>query len=480
MKMVQSNSEDLVVSGSSRSHSDRLQESDVHIRLPASMFHEKGGYMAAIVYSNLHELLPSEAQTFLDGIPTESGYIGSRIFAIAVEPLKYSLQGRALFDFGHLKPTLRSSKPECVFWNFSMTGGGSNGSSGSWSRRGCKTENYTSRRTYCSCDHLTHFAVLMQLKDHEIPVKHRMALELITYIGCAFSLMGEFITIVAYVVFLNLKAGDTQIRLNFVISIAVAQLIFILGIDATQTKAICTTIAAAIHYFFLVSFCWMLIEGLTLYSKVVKVFDTDFKMWPFCAFSWGFPLALVSISLLTAAATEGGITSYVADSFCWLSFSNGFVWFFVAPVLIISILNVFVLARVTRELFTMHPTNVSSESNKFKRVLRACVVLFPLLGVTWVFGVLSVTDLTGMVFQYLFTICNSLQGFLIFLLHVVRSSEFRVTVKRKLRRWGSKRNTTVVPAIILPTNNNKNDSYDMRSYSIACVRKGGGASIDNS
>ena len=45
----------------------------------------------------------------------------------------------------------------------------------------------------------------------------------------------------------------------------------------------------------------------------------------------------------------------------------------------------------------------------FRRVLRACVVLFPLLGVTWVFGVLSVTDLTGMVFQYLFTICNSLQ-----------------------------------------------------------------------
>ena len=31
----------------------------------------------------------------------------------------------------------------------------------------------------------------------------------------------------------------------------------------------------------------MLIEGLTLYFKVVKVFDTDFKMWPFCAFSWG-------------------------------------------------------------------------------------------------------------------------------------------------------------------------------------------------
>ena len=40
--------------------------------------------------------------------------------------------------------------------------------------------------------------------------------------------------------------------------------------------------------------------------------------------------------------------------------------------------------------------------------LRACVVLLPLLGLTWVFGILSVTD-AGLVFQYIFTILNSLQ-----------------------------------------------------------------------
>ena len=28
-------------------------------------------------------------------------------------------------------------------------------------------------RTYCSCDHLTHFAVLMQLKDHEVKIFKR-------------------------------------------------------------------------------------------------------------------------------------------------------------------------------------------------------------------------------------------------------------------------------------------------------------------
>lgn len=74
----------------------------------------------------------------------------------------------------------------CIFTNslqpivnlfnfFFFNRGYSNVSSGSWSRRGCKTENYTSRRTYCSCDHLTHFAVLMQLKDHEVNIFKRWA-----------------------------------------------------------------------------------------------------------------------------------------------------------------------------------------------------------------------------------------------------------------------------------------------------------------
>ena len=45
---------------------------------------------------------------------------------------------------------------------------------------------------------------------------------------------------------------------------------------------------------------------------------------------------------------------------------------------------------------------------KLRQAAKACVVLSPLLGMTWVFGILSVTN-AGVVFQYVFTIVNALQ-----------------------------------------------------------------------
>ena len=50
----------------------------------------------------------------------------------------------------------------------------------------------------------------------------------------------------------------------------------------------------------------------------------------------------------------------------------------------------------------------TSHLERVRQGVKACAVLFPLLGLTWVFGVLSVTD-AGLVFQYIFTIFNSLQ-----------------------------------------------------------------------
>ena len=44
----------------------------------------------------------------------------------------------------------------------------------------------------------------------------------------------------------------------------------------------------------------------------------------------------------------------------------------------------------------------------FRTTARVSIVLLPLLGISWVFGVFAVNDDT-VVFQYIFTISNSIQ-----------------------------------------------------------------------
>ncbi|XP_042528501.1 adhesion G-protein coupled receptor D1 [Dipodomys spectabilis] len=79
---------------------------------------------------------------------------------------------------------------------------------------------------------------------------------------------------------------------------------------------------------------------------------------------------------------------------------------------------------------------------------KAVVVLLPILGTSWVFGVLAVND-RALVFQYMFAILNSLQGLFIFLFHCLLNSEVRAAFQHKTKVWSltssSARNGHVKP-----------------------------------
>ena len=50
-------------------------------------------------------------------------------------------------------------------------------------------------------------------------------------------------------------------------------------------------------------------------------------------------------------------------------------------------------------------------------------MLHPLLGLTWIFAFLSIDPEFTLIFTYLFTICNSLQGVMFFVFHCFTNSE---------------------------------------------------------
>ncbi|KAH9488836.1 hypothetical protein Btru_058732 [Bulinus truncatus] len=116
------------------------------------------------------------------------------------------------------------------------------------------------------------------------------------------------------------------------------------------------------------------------------------------------PPAIIVVLTLAITKTEG----FGGDYYCWLSPESGVIWSFAGPALTVVAINIAVLLNVVRTIqssVSMMDENMSSRSKSF---LRTLLILTPLFGLTWVFGVLSLSG-DSLVFQYLFAVLNSLQ-----------------------------------------------------------------------
>ncbi len=63
----------------------------------------------------------------------------------------------------------------------------------------------------------------------------------------------------------------------------------------------------------------------------------------------------------------------------------------------------------------------------YRDTVKASVILLPLLGLTWVFGLFVVSQNT-VVFAWIFAILNTLQGVFVFIFHVLRSEKVPIEI----------------------------------------------------
>ena len=109
--------------------------------------------------------------------------------------------------------------------------------------------------------------------------------------------------------------------------------------------------------------------------------------------------------------------------------NNAFYISVLAPVAAILFVNLTVLLVV---LVKLHNHGRRKQIGPFSRLFADTRIAFTcnvLLGCTWVFALFAVGKATT-IFQWLFCIFNSLQGFFIFLFYVVRNSDVRNLANR--------------------------------------------------
>ncbi|XP_017290791.1 adhesion G-protein coupled receptor D1 isoform X2 [Kryptolebias marmoratus] len=327
----------------------------------------------------------------------------------------------------------------CAFLDYSSN-------EGVWSNEGCVRSEGNMSYSVCLCNHLTNFAILMQVVPLELTTDHKMALSTIGYVGCSISIFCLAITLVTFAILSSVSTIRNQryhIHANLSFAILVAEILLLISARFDPGTLPCKVMAILLHFFFLSAFAWMLVEGLHLYSMVVKVFGSeDSKHFYYYGIGWGSPLVICVVSITSAFDSYG-------DN-CWLSLKTGAIWAFVAPALFVIVVNIGILISVTRIISRISGENykVHGDANAVKLTAKAVAVLLPILGISWIFGVLAVNT-HSLAFLYIFAVFNSLQGFFVFLFHCLLNSEVRAAFKHKTKVWSltssSIRNINVKP-----------------------------------
>ncbi|XP_035984696.1 adhesion G protein-coupled receptor B1 isoform X8 [Fundulus heteroclitus] len=395
-----------------------------------------------VLYRNLGNIL---------ALQRNSTVLNSKVLSVTIKPTPASLSAPVVVEFSHLYNG--TTNQTCISWDESD----SSSLLGSWSARGCRAVLVDSFRTKCVCDRLSTFAILARLNPDMNMDK--MQLPSVTLIvGCGVSSLTLLLLIIIYVsVWKYIRSERSVILINFCLSIISSNALILIGQTQTRNKVLCTLIAAFLHFFFLSSFCWVLTEAWQSYMAVTGRLRNRIIRKRFLCLGWGLPALVVAISVGFTKAKGYGTPSY-----CWLSLEGGLLYAFVGPAAAVVLVNMVIgilvfnklvskdgitdmklkerAGQMTVPLYNMTlkcakcgvissaDVSTTATSNAMASLWSSCVVL-PLLALTWMSAVLAITDRRSALFQILFAVFDSLEGFVIVMVHCILRREVQEAVK---------------------------------------------------
>uniref|UniRef100_A0A8P4KE95 Adhesion G protein-coupled receptor B2 n=1 Tax=Dicentrarchus labrax TaxID=13489 RepID=A0A8P4KE95_DICLA len=401
--------------------------------------------IGAILYRTLGIILPA---------PKHPAVINSKILTVTVRPEPQPSEPMVVVE---LSPLINgTSDPQCVVWDYGNPEAGAE----NWGTEGCQTLASTTVHTKCLCSRISTYAVLaQQAKDPDMGPASMPSVPLM--VGCGVSCTALLILLLIYAAFWRyIRSERSIILVNFCLSILASNLLILVGQSQTLSKGLCTVTAAFLHFFFLASFCWVLTEAWQSYLAVIGKLRSRLIRKRFLCLGWGLPALVVAVSVGFTRARGYGTASY-----CWLSLEGGLLYAFVGPAAVIVLVNMLIGIVVFNKL--MSRDGISDKSKKQRagvpaearsRLLLKCskcgvisstalssatassamaslwssCVVLPLLALTWMSAVLAITDRRSTLFQVLFAVFDSVQGFVIITVHCAMRREVQDAVRCRM------------------------------------------------
>ncbi|EDX06209.1 GD10581 [Drosophila simulans] len=318
----------------------------------------------------------------------------------------------------HLK-TENVTNPTCVFGNYIDH---------AWSANGCSLESTNRTHSVCSCNHLTNFAILMDVVDehqHSLFTMFDGNMRIFIYISIGICVVFIVIALLTLKLFngVFVKSARTSIYTSIYLCLLAIELLFLLGIEQTETSIFCGFITIFLHCAILSGTAWFCYEAFHSYStltsdELLLEVDQTPKVNCYYLLSYGLSLSVVAISLVIDPST------YTQNDYCVLMEANAlFYATFVVPVL------VFFAAAIGYTFLSWIIIFDIRCSFVFLLLLSAvwCSAYFYLRGA-------KMDDDTADVYGYCFICFNTLLGLYIFVFHCIQNEKIRREYRKYVRQ----------------------------------------------
>ena len=257
----------------------------------------------------------------------------------------------------------------------------------------------------------------------------------ITYVGCSLSIIGCCLVILTFCLFKDLRTLPTKILVNITITMISNNILVITTASrAGSFIVLCEILAIFTHFFTLAQFIWMTVmcaevaHTLYLASRLIKVDPNtnNRKFIIYCVLSWGTPLATVSICAVLNYFTDNlikyGRNLNMESNSCWINDFYSAVTVFLVPIVAAILLQSILFIVVCFFLFLSKKKKSSSRdggaSSRGSKTpyLRLLFALYFSSNIMWLFAFfgVSIGQARADWVWYLFTVLQSLQGLVLF------------------------------------------------------------------
>uniref|UniRef100_A0A1I8QC19 Latrophilin Cirl n=1 Tax=Stomoxys calcitrans TaxID=35570 RepID=A0A1I8QC19_STOCA len=338
----------------------------------------------------------------------------------------------------HLK-TENVTNPTCVFWNYIDH---------AWSANGCVLESTNRTHSICMCNHLTNFAILMDVMDdhtHSLFTMFDGNMRILIYVSISICLIFIVIALLTLKIFngVFIKSARTSIYRSIYICLLFVEILFLIGIEQTETSKFCGFITVFLHCAILTAIAWFCFEAFQSYSTlttddILLEVDQTSKVNCYYLLSYGLSLTIVAISLAINPST------YTQNDYCVLMDTNLLFYVtFVTPVTLFTMaalgytfLSWVVMCRKARS------TLKNKEHTRLANVrfdIRCSFIFLLMLCSVWLSAYFylrrsKIDDEMAQLYGYLFIGFNTMMGIYIFVFHCIQNEKIRREYRKYVRQ----------------------------------------------